>query len=419
MKPPHPAALDVERDDGIGHRLRRVGVSVAGADVQRAATNVDGRRRPDAAAGGTPLLFARGVRAARLPLADGVGLPDDLPGAGVERAEAAAERAAFVLRPSALHFLVEALHRHEDTAVVVGGRPGDGGVWMLVDLADPDRTAARRVHRVRVGLQITEEDRPSGGAGRQAVWRDEERRADGGFRAERPVGASGPGVERMDVSAVAGDEQAVADERRLRACGRHVGVAKGPLQCQLRQVAGGQAAIAWRIVCSRCRCPTHSNHWPRQSRETAATTCRPRRTIPPACFAARARRETPRRRAGRRRCKGVPWIRILPFSSALRIASGLNCRSAATLGALAGWGPSAVPWHDAQFSPERLRTVLCDRLSGGAAARHRTATPASDHERPRIASTPPAGCATANFQPRRHEVSDDSERDLLMVLRAQ
>ena len=50
------------------------------------------------------------------------------------------------------------------------------------------------------------------------------------------------------------------------------------------------------------------------------------------------------------RSNGVPWIRILPFSSALRIASGLNCRSAATLGALAGWGPSAVPWHDAQFT---------------------------------------------------------------------
>ena len=114
---------------------------------------------------------------------------------------------------------------------------------MLVELVHPDRTAARRVHGVRVGLQVAEEHRPSGAAGRRAVWRHEKRRAHGGLRAERPVGASGRGVERMDVPAVAGDEQTIADERRLRACGRHVGVAEGPLQCQLRQVPSGQAAI--------------------------------------------------------------------------------------------------------------------------------------------------------------------------------
>ena len=254
--------------------------------------------------------------------------------------DAAAERAAFVLRPSALHFLVEALDRHEDTAVVVGERPGDGGVRMLVDLADPDRTAARRVHRVRVGLQIAEEHRPSAGAGRQAVWRDEERRADGGFRAERPVGASGPGVERMDVAAVAGDEQAVADERRLRARGRDVGVAERPLQCQLRQVAGGQAAIPGESRVLEAVAPAVPIAGRAPPRETAATTCTPRRTIPAVCFAARVRPETPRRRAGRRRSSGVPWIRILPFSSALRIASGLNCRSAARSGAFAGAAPS-------------------------------------------------------------------------------
>ena len=96
--------------------------------------------------------------------------------------------------------------------------------------------------------------------------------------------------------------------------------------------------------------------------------------------------------------KGVPWIRILPFSSALRIASGLNCRSAATLGALAGWGPSTVPWHDAQFT--RNASAPSCAAFGRGHPRHRAATPARDHERPRIASTPPAA-RLINHEPRR------------------
>ena len=185
--------------------------------------------------------------------------------------------------------------------------------------------------------------------------------------------------------------------RRIRSAGR----AHGPRRCRWRRTGGCRRAPAarartsrrrsrrptstsasagrqrsgrrsWRIVCSRGRCPTRSSRRPRLGRETAATTCRPRPTILPVCFAARVRPETPRRRAGRRRSSGVPWIRILPFSSALRIASGVNCRSAATPGALAGCGPSAVPWHDAQLtrnaSAPSCAIVLSAGHSGGAAA---------------------------------------------------
>ena len=132
------AALHVERDHGVGRLLRRVGVAVAGGDVDHAALGIDRRRRPDAAAGRAPLLHAVLVLAARLRLVDGVGLPQHLAGVGVERGDAAAERAALVLGVAALAFFVQSLHRHEDAAVVHGRRAGDRRRPVLVDLADPD-----------------------------------------------------------------------------------------------------------------------------------------------------------------------------------------------------------------------------------------------------------------------------------------
>ena len=98
----HPldrAALHVERDDGVARLLRRVGVVVAGGDVDHAALGIDRRRRPDPAAGRSPLLNAVLVLAARLGLVDRVGLPQHLARVRVEGRDAAAERAAFVLRP--------------------------------------------------------------------------------------------------------------------------------------------------------------------------------------------------------------------------------------------------------------------------------------------------------------------------------
>ena len=75
LVPAHRAGLLVEGDDRIGHLLRRIGIGIAGGGIDQAALHIDGRRGPDAAAGGpnicTPsLFFARGLR-----LIDGVGLP--------------------------------------------------------------------------------------------------------------------------------------------------------------------------------------------------------------------------------------------------------------------------------------------------------------------------------------------------------
>ena len=44
------------------------------------------------------------------------------------------------------------------------------------------------------------------------------------------------------------------------------------------------------------------------------------------------------------------WIRIFPFSSAFRIASGVRRRSASTLGFLACCAASAAAWQVAQFA---------------------------------------------------------------------
>ena len=44
----------------------------------------------------------------------------------------------------------------------------------------------------------------------------------------------------MYFAAVAGDEEPITDERRLRARGGHVGIAERPLQLQLRQVLGAE-----------------------------------------------------------------------------------------------------------------------------------------------------------------------------------
>ena len=193
----------------------------------------------------TPSLFFR----ARLGLVDGVGLPQHVAGVGVERRDVAAEGAALVLGASALAFLVQTLHRHEHAAVVVGRRAGDRRGAVIVNLADPDLLAGVRVHRVGVGAGVAEEDRLTRAAG-VLVRADRHRGAHAGLRLERPVGAAGLRIERVHLAVLAGDEQAAAGDRRLRARRRHGVIAERPLELQLRQIGGGQPAV---LLISRVR----------------------------------------------------------------------------------------------------------------------------------------------------------------------
>ncbi len=47
---------------------------------------------------------------------------------------------------------------------------------------------------------------------------------------------------------------------------------------------------------------------------------------------------------------GAAWMRILPASSELRMASGVNRRRASTDGTFAACVPAAVSWHEAQLA---------------------------------------------------------------------
>jgi len=60
FRPETLARVEVECDDGVGSVDRRIGVAIAGRDVERFAFQVDRGRRPDAGAGGPPQLRAFG-----------------------------------------------------------------------------------------------------------------------------------------------------------------------------------------------------------------------------------------------------------------------------------------------------------------------------------------------------------------------
>src|SRR4029079_6244258 len=90
-EPLDAAALDVEGEDGVGHRLRGIGVAVTSANIDRTTAYVDRGRRPAGADGPVPLWLARRVHPARSSFADRVGLPDYVPRADIERGDAAAK----------------------------------------------------------------------------------------------------------------------------------------------------------------------------------------------------------------------------------------------------------------------------------------------------------------------------------------
>src|SRR6185437_14144993 len=107
--PANRAGLQIHGHDGIRAGLRRIGVAVAGADIQQTAANVDCRRRPDAAARRTVELHSGGVFAAWLRLRDGVGLPQDVAVFHIQGHHAAPESTAGIVVGGADAFLAYAL----------------------------------------------------------------------------------------------------------------------------------------------------------------------------------------------------------------------------------------------------------------------------------------------------------------------
>ncbi len=242
--PLHLAGVEIHRQDGVGRLLLRVGVAVAGGDVQDAAPRVDRRRGPDAASGRPPRLhpFLREAALLRL-VGDRVRLPHDRAGIGVERGDAAAERAALVVRAGSRRLFADPGHRHVDAAVVIGRRSGRARQGMVLDLAGPELLAAVGVDTVHGALEVGEEDREGRGASRAFVRANRHGAPDAGLRVERPVGAAALRVDREHLAALAGDEQASADDRRLRPRGGHAGKPERPLELQLGHQRRRQTAL--------------------------------------------------------------------------------------------------------------------------------------------------------------------------------
>ena len=98
--------LQVVGDERVARLRGRLGVGVARGNVDSALLHVDSRGGPNARAGGAPQLYARGVLADRFSgFRDSIGPPNLLARDGVQRDDAAAELAAFVVRHRAGDFL--------------------------------------------------------------------------------------------------------------------------------------------------------------------------------------------------------------------------------------------------------------------------------------------------------------------------
>ena len=159
------------------------------------------------------------------------------PGRRIERAHAAAERAALVARIGALRFLVRR-DRHVQTAVMQRRRSGDPRERMVVHLARPHDAAGLGVQRVGVRRGVAEVDERAGGA---VARTDRNRRAHAARGAERPVNASGLRVERVDRAVLTADVDAAAatvgDDQATDASGKP----ERPLQREPRDVGGGES----------------------------------------------------------------------------------------------------------------------------------------------------------------------------------
>src|SRR6185503_10243344 len=107
-----------------------------------------------------------------------------------------------------------------------------------LDLLLPDLLAAGGVEREHIRLQVAEvDDVAAAGAA------DARRAADAAIRLERPVGAAGRRIERVDRAVVAAYEDTAGDHRRVAVSLRATRKSECPFELQLRHVGGGDARL--------------------------------------------------------------------------------------------------------------------------------------------------------------------------------
>src|SRR6185437_16248543 len=118
---------------------------------------------------------------------------------------------------------------------------------MGIDLPHPNAAAAFGIDRVRIRTPVAEVDRIAASTGMIAVAADGERRTDSRLGRERPVGAAGARIERMDAAVLARNENSSARDRGLAAHRGDVRKTERPLDLQMRQVGGAESSELARL----------------------------------------------------------------------------------------------------------------------------------------------------------------------------
>src|SRR5262249_1153317 len=236
LRPENLPCLEIEREKRIAHSRRRIAVVVPGGDIERVVLLVDGRAAPHRGAGGAKQLRAY------LVLLSGKGLlrnrerlPDDLAGLGIERDDAAAELAAFVVRRGTGSFLGRR-NRYIQPSTMEPWRASETRGWKRLDPGLPQQLAGYRVERVGVRCTVTEVR--SVAAPDAANAHSSPHRC---TRFEGPVHAPGCGTQRVHPSTRAANEHAPAGNRRLGVGLQIRGKPERPLQLQSRDIGRRQA----------------------------------------------------------------------------------------------------------------------------------------------------------------------------------
>ena len=243
-RPLDGARLHVEGDDRVGAVGRRFGVGIARANVERLALQVDDRGHPHGPTGRSVHLAAGHVAAGGARIHD-LGLPDDAVGFQVEFHHGAGEgAAAFRADPAAfleggggdVHVIADD-HR----------RPGQAGERMALDLDAPQRLSRLGVDGVVFGdalgaraAAVAIVGHPARGRGARAAL-DDQGGAGADGRGGAPVDAASLGVQRIDRAGYGGQEQVVADHRRLAVA---LGVRERPFDLKFGHIARPDARLA-------------------------------------------------------------------------------------------------------------------------------------------------------------------------------
>ena len=201
--PEHPAGRKIERKNRIAGFRGRVGIIVPCRDIERLTLHVDGRRGPHRRAGRTMELGPHGIPLGRTRgLGDGVALPDLLARRNIQRDDTAAKGAALIggRRPDGF---LPRRNRHIQNAGIQGWRTGDHRRRMILHLRLPEQCARDRIHGVGIGAQIAEKHGKLVGTGDRGKT---DRGSNVRLGLERPAGASGFGVERVDLVIAAPDK---------------------------------------------------------------------------------------------------------------------------------------------------------------------------------------------------------------------